>query len=97
MRPISHLVGLCCVALAAGTNAQETKPEGCPTTELACHDIMNSSQCIANAVDSQQAPTKAALVACVEHEGTASSLPGAAKASKPLLAREKLAGGQMIC
>lgn len=90
MRPINHLVGLY-VALAAGTNAQGSKPEGCPTTELACHDIMNSSQCIANVVDNQKTLTKAALVACVEHEGTASSLPGAAKAS---LCRGELVDGQ---
>jgi type IV secretory pathway VirB10-like protein len=55
----------------------------CPDTELACHDIMNSSQCISQAVlESGNAPvsvTKEAMIKCVEHEGTASDLPGAVK------------------
>ncbi|KAK3903711.1 hypothetical protein C8A05DRAFT_14330 [Staphylotrichum tortipilum] len=52
----------------------------CNTTDLACHDIMNSSQCIEQLILEKSAPiTKEALVKCVEHEGTASSLPGAVK------------------
>ena len=54
---------------------------GCPTSDLACHDIMNSSQCIAQLITdgSKTAITKEAMVKCVEYEGTASSLPGAVK------------------
>ena len=54
---------------------------GCPTTDLACHDIINSSQCIEQLIieGSKTAITKEAMVKCVEYEGTASSLPGAAK------------------
>ncbi|KAK4163746.1 hypothetical protein QBC43DRAFT_354195 [Cladorrhinum sp. PSN259] len=66
-----------CFALVA--SAQDAKQDPCPTTELACHDIMNSSQCIANVVDNKAANPKEALIQCVEHEGTASTLPGAAK------------------
>jgi hypothetical protein len=52
----------------------------CPDTDLACHDIMNSSQCIEQLVlERNEAVTKDALVKCVEHEGTASTLPGAVK------------------
>ncbi|KAK0667060.1 hypothetical protein QBC41DRAFT_211646, partial [Cercophora samala] len=52
----------------------------CPDSELACHDVMNSSQCIAALIlDNPQRVTKNALIQCVEHEGTASSLPGAQK------------------
>ena len=55
--------------------------DGCPTNDLACHDIMNSSQCIAQLISdgSKTAITKEAMVRCVEYEGTASSLPGAVK------------------
>lgn len=53
---------------------------GCPSTDLACHDIMNSSQCIEQLVLESSGPvTKEAMVKCVEHEGTASNLPGAVK------------------
>ncbi len=52
----------------------------CQTTDLACHDIMNSSQCIEQVILEKTDPvTKEALVKCVEHEGTASNLPGAVK------------------
>jgi hypothetical protein len=54
----------------------------CPHTELACHDIMNSSQCIAQ-VALNEPVSKEAMIKCVEHEGTASTLPGAAKVSLP--------------
>ncbi|KAK4228094.1 hypothetical protein QBC38DRAFT_362703 [Podospora fimiseda] len=62
-----------------GATRQNTQQNGCPSTELACHDIMNSSQCIANVVDNRVRNAKEALIECVEHEGTASNLPGAAK------------------
>ncbi|KAK4182999.1 hypothetical protein QBC35DRAFT_394805, partial [Podospora australis] len=50
----------------------------CPTTDLACHDLLNSSQCISQVVDTKN-PTKEALIQCVVHEGTASNLSGGAK------------------
>jgi hypothetical protein len=53
---------------------------GCPTTDLACHDIINSSQCIEQQVlEGNGTVTKAGMIKCVEYEGTASSLPGAVK------------------
>ncbi|KAK5654886.1 hypothetical protein OQA88_6924 [Cercophora sp. LCS_1] len=65
-----------CLALV-GVNAQAA--EKCSAKDLACHDIMNSSQCIAQVVDNKARLTKEALIKCVEHEGTASPLSGAAK------------------
>lgn len=56
----------------------------CPDTELACHDIMNSSQCIAQ-VALNASVSKEAMIKCVEHEGTASNLPGAVKVSTGLV------------
>lgn len=54
----------------------------CPDTELACHDIMNSSQCIAQVALNGDGPvSKEAMIKCVEYEGTSSNLPGAAKVS----------------
>ncbi len=69
--------------LLTAITAQETEAEErCPQTDLACHDIMNSSQCIANVViEARTPPTKEAFIKCVEHEGTASNLPGAQKVS----------------
>lgn len=57
-----------------------TQGNQCPDTELACHDIMNSSQCIGQLVlEGSKSPTREAMIKCVEHEGTASNLPGAVK------------------
>lgn len=54
----------------------------CPDTDLACHDIMNASQCIAQVARYGEEPvSKEAMIKCVEHEGTASNLPGAVKVS----------------
>ncbi|KAI0157966.1 hypothetical protein GGR52DRAFT_564689 [Hypoxylon sp. FL1284] len=58
----------------ACANAQTT-PLSCPTEELACHDIMNSSQCIAQSILGQASPSKDALLKCLEYEGAASDLP----------------------
>ncbi|KAM7193686.1 hypothetical protein V8F20_008323 [Naviculisporaceae sp. PSN 640] len=67
--------------LAAVINCQAVVDK-CPWGELACLDIINSSQCIANVIlDGRPPLTKANLAKCVEHEGTASDLPGAEKAS----------------
>ncbi|KAK4221359.1 hypothetical protein QBC38DRAFT_377270 [Podospora fimiseda] len=63
----------------AGATTQNSQQDGCPGTELACHDIMNSSQCIANVVDNRVGNPREALIECVVHEGTASNLPGASK------------------
>ncbi|KAK3990818.1 hypothetical protein QBC44DRAFT_368794 [Cladorrhinum sp. PSN332] len=70
------------LTVVVGARPQDSQQDGCPNTELACHDIMNSSQCIANVVDNRVANPKEALIKCVEHEGTASNLPGAAKVSR---------------
>jgi hypothetical protein len=65
--------------LIAFANAQAT-PDLCPsTTELACHDVINSSLCL-----SQQASrngTPEAMAACVEYSNGMSDLPGATKVS----------------
>ncbi|KAH6632550.1 hypothetical protein F5144DRAFT_612972 [Chaetomium tenue] len=61
-----------------GTTAAEGGQ--CSDTDLACHDIMNSSQCIAQVALHGQGPlSKEDMIKCVEHEGTASNLPGAVK------------------
>lgn len=74
-------LGTLCLAIRAQSEANP-----CPGTDLACHDIMDSSQCIAQLVlQSNQPPTNEAMIKCVEHEGAASSLPGAAKASSVTL------------
>ncbi|KAI1762803.1 hypothetical protein GGR53DRAFT_500106 [Hypoxylon sp. FL1150] len=62
----------------AFANAQATE-RSCPTEELACHDIMNSSQCIAQQILGQASPSKDALLKCLEYEGVASPLPPAIK------------------
>lgn len=72
----ANLLALCW-ALVGAALAVEDK---CPKTEVACIDVMNSSQCIEQIVLEHFQPlTAAALVKCVEYEGTASSLPGATK------------------
>lgn len=72
-----NLVGLLWIA-SMRVSAKEV--DGCPKDELACHDIMNGSQCIEQLVIEKQSElTKEAMVKCVEHEGTASTLPGATK------------------
>ena len=54
--------------------------DGCPKGEYACLDVINASQCIEQLVIEKQRPaTKENLVKCVEHEGTASTIPGASK------------------
>jgi hypothetical protein len=56
--------------------------DGCPKNEYACLDVMNSSQCLAQLILDGRAPVTAkAMVKCVETEGPASSLTGAAKVS----------------
>jgi hypothetical protein len=80
MRLRIDLLALC--LWFTGANAQEVE-DGCPKDELACHDIINSSQCIAQlVVDQLSPPTKNAMVKCVEFEGTVSNLPGATKVSQ---------------
>ncbi|KAK0612176.1 hypothetical protein B0T14DRAFT_342344 [Immersiella caudata] len=70
-----------CLFLAAAS-AQEAKADGCPKDEVACHDVMNGSQCLAQVVNDNRPPISAeALASCVQHEGTASNLPGAQKVS----------------
>jgi hypothetical protein len=60
--------------------AQNQTRDGCPKDNYACIDVINSSQCIEQLVIEKLAPaTKEALAKCVEYEGTATSMPGAAK------------------
>ncbi|KAK4032525.1 hypothetical protein C8A01DRAFT_20405 [Parachaetomium inaequale] len=72
----------------------------CPDTELACHDIMNSSQCISQVVlesnNATVSATKEAMIKCVEHEGTASNLPGAVKVSSTLFYKSPTFHGQCL-
>lgn len=73
-------LGCLCLALV-GANAQAVQDQ-CPKNEIACLDIINSSQCIEQlVVEKQAALTKDAMVKCVEYDGTASNLPGATKVS----------------
>ena len=90
MRPNLHLLAVLSLTVRyAGAQIND-----CQTTDLACHDIMNSSQCIEQVILEKSAPvTKAALVKCVEHEGTASSLPGAVKVGGKLLKCQRGVGG----
>ncbi|KAK0719489.1 hypothetical protein B0H67DRAFT_486577 [Lasiosphaeris hirsuta] len=53
---------------------------------------MNSSQCIEQIILEHLSPlSKEALIKCVEHEGTASNLPGASKVSSWIV-RERAGG-----
>jgi hypothetical protein len=80
MRVVVLLWRLCLFFVAA--TAQEATADGCPKNEIACHDVMNGSQCLAQIVMDNRPPISAeALAKCVEHEGTASNLPGATKVS----------------
>lgn len=65
--------------VVVGLDAQSIKDE-CPKGDYACLDVINSSQCIEQLVIEHLSPlTKEAMVKCVEYEGTASNLTGAAK------------------
>ncbi|KAK4443542.1 hypothetical protein QBC34DRAFT_310823 [Podospora aff. communis PSN243] len=80
MHVVLLLWRLCLFFVAAA--AQEAQVDGCPKNEVACHDVMNGSQCLAQVVMDNRPPLSAeALAKCVEHEGTASNLPGATKVS----------------
>jgi len=82
MRLILKLLCLALLGMTVSVTAQTVVVDGCPKNELACHDIMNSSQCIEQLILENSAPlTKENLVKCVEHEGTASTLPGGTKVS----------------
>ncbi|CAG8978559.1 hypothetical protein HYALB_00012433 [Hymenoscyphus albidus] len=63
--------------------------DGCPKNEVACLDVMNSSQCIEQLILEGSAPvTKEALVKCVVNEGSASDLPGETKLYSPPFCRQ---------
>jgi hypothetical protein len=83
------LLSLTTALLFRSISALEDK---CPKSEPACHDIINSSQCIEQLIIEKLAPlTKEALIKCVEYEGTVTNLPGAAKVryvGNPLKRRE---------
>ncbi|KAH8897462.1 hypothetical protein GQ53DRAFT_818730 [Thozetella sp. PMI_491] len=77
MRFGTVLSGLC---FALGGAIAEDIQDGCPKNEVACLDIINSSQCIEQLVIEKLSPlTKASMIKCVEYNGTASKLPGATK------------------
>jgi len=79
MRLNFQILSLCFALL--GVSAEEVV-DGCPKNEYACQDIINSSQCIANAVNEARTPeTKDKLIKCVEYEGTVTNIPGASKVS----------------
>jgi len=63
-----------CVALL-GVNAQEV--DGCPKLNIACLDIINSSQCIEGLILGKTPPTKADMEKCLDYEGASSKLPPA--------------------
>jgi hypothetical protein len=86
------LLALC----ATFTFAAEPVQDGCPKNEIACLDVINSSQCIEQLVVENQAPvTKEAMVKCIETEGSASTLPGAARVcSNPLNHRIGMRAGE---
>ena len=83
------LLALCASAavakpFAATENETLAPQDGCPKDEIACLDVMNSSQCIEQLIIEKQAPvTKEAMVKCIETEGSASPLPGSARVSFP--------------
>lgn len=67
------------MALVALVDGQ-TLVDRCPKDEIACLDVVNGSQCLAQSIIDGRPPlTKANILKCVEHEGTASNLPGAEK------------------
>jgi hypothetical protein len=69
------------------TAASESVEDKCPKDEYACHDVMNSSQCIEQLIIEKLAPaTKENLIKCVEYEGTVTDLPGATKVGSVIAA-----------
>jgi hypothetical protein len=77
-----RITSTCMGVLLGVRGVMADEVDQCSDTELACHDIMNSSQCIAQ-VALNEPVSKEAMIKCVEHEGTASNLPGAAKVCLP--------------
>jgi hypothetical protein len=76
---------------AASSDGSDPIKDGCPKDEIACLDVINSSQCIEQLIIEKQAPaTKEALVKCIETEGSASTLPGAARVSSNRKSRPRL-------
>jgi hypothetical protein len=62
-----------------GVGAHPFKDD-CPKDELACQDVINSSQCIAQIVIDHMKPlSKENLIKCLESDEPASDLPGATK------------------
>jgi len=73
---------LALVLAVAGVAAEEPHSK-CDTKDFACHDVMNSSQCLAQLIyDKNAKTTREALIKCVDTEGSASSLPGATRVSR---------------
>lgn len=61
------------------SNAQ-TIQDGCPKEDIACLDVINSSQCLEELIIEHDAPiTKDAMIKCVDTEGASSNMTGSAK------------------
>jgi len=73
-----------CLALS-GASAQGSSSQ-CDTKDYACHDVMNSSQCLAQLIyDKNAKVTKEALIKCLDTEGSASPLSAATRVSQGLI------------
>jgi hypothetical protein len=78
-----NLLGFCVTLLGANAEFAEFQ-DGCPKGNIACLDIINSSQCLEQLVIGNSTPaTAAAMVACIDTEASSSKLPGATKVSNP--------------
>jgi len=84
MRPFGiDLLAVCLTLMCV--NAQDQKDK-CPKRDLACLDIINSSQCLGQLVlDHREPLTKEAMIKCVVTEGSASNLTGAGKVRLEIL------------
>jgi hypothetical protein len=66
-----------CLALV-GVQAEEK----CPTTEYACHDVIDSSRCLMETLLNPGGGNATTIAQCVEYAGSMSDLPGATKVSE---------------
>jgi len=82
MRSYHHsgLLALC-LGFALCVSAAPTEDK-CPKLNLACLDVINSSQCIEMLVLGNRNVTRDAMVKCVDTEGAASGLPGSTKVTR---------------
>lgn len=79
MRFIFNLLALSLTLV--GLKAQ-TMVDGCPKEDIACLDVINSSQCLEQLIIEHDATvTKDAMIKCVDTEGASSNMTGSAKVS----------------